>query len=135
VTFTNFGQGTFDQGFKVKRESGDWEVEVEANDGLEVLVRSFFYEPGAQTGWHRHPGPVFIQVIEGTVTFFEADDPNCEPIVVHAGEGYLDTGEHGHIGRNLSGANAKDLVVFFAPPGTQISGLRLDMDDPGNCPF
>jgi hypothetical protein len=31
----------------------------------------------------RHPGPVLIQVVKGTVTFYEADDPSCSSIVVN----------------------------------------------------
>lgn len=123
------GQGTHTDLDKVKRITKDWHVELKAKGGLEVIVRRFAYDPGSYTGWHKHPGPVLIQVIQGTVTFFEADDP-CTPIVVHAGEGYLDDGVQGHIGRNLSGAPAKDVTVYLAPPGTQVSQLRIDMPAP-----
>ena len=132
-TRTYLGQGTYPDFGKVKRITGDWHVEVKAHGGLEVLVQTFAYAPGAITGWHKHPGPVFIQVIEGTVTFYEANDPSCSPIVVTAGHGYLDTGEHGHIGRNLSGAPAKDITVYLAPPGTQAADLRIDMPAPPQC--
>jgi quercetin dioxygenase-like cupin family protein len=134
-TPTFIGQATYHDVDKVKRKTKDWSVELKAKGGLEVVVRSFAYAPGSFTGWHRHPGPVLIQVVEGTVAFFEADDP-CTPIVVRAGEGYLDTGEHGHIGRNLSGAPARDITIYLAPPGTQVSALRIDMPEPhgaGGC--
>jgi len=49
---------------------------------------------------------------------------------VHAGEGYLDDGLHGHIGRNLSGAPAKDVTVYLAPPGTQVPQLRTEIAPP-----
>jgi hypothetical protein len=123
------GQATYTDLDKVKRITKDWHVELKAKGGLEVVVRSFDYPVGSATVWHTHPGPVLIQVVEGTVTFFEADDP-CTPIVVHAGEGYLDSGEHGHIGRNLSGAPAKDVTVYLAPPGTQVSQLRTEIPPP-----
>lgn len=32
---------------------------------------------GGTTGWHRHPGPSLIFVINGTVTDYEGDDPTC----------------------------------------------------------
>lgn len=131
----DLGQATFDID-KVKRVFGDWEVELEAKDGLEVAVRRFTYPAGSHTGWHQHPGPVFIQVVQGTVTFYEADDPNCTPIVVHKGESYLDLGEHGHIGRNETTAQAQDVTVLFGPPGTAPPDFRLDLSPaPGNCPF
>lgn len=132
-TPTFLGQATYSHFGTVSRTSPDWNVQLKATKGLEVLVRSFAYSPGAYTGWHKHPGPVLIQVIEGTLTFYEASDP-CTPIVVTAGHGYVDTGESGHIGRNLSGAPAKDITIFFAPPGTQVSQLRIDMPEPaGAC--
>src|SRR4051794_654242 len=102
---TNIGQGTYSR-LEGKRVDKDWEVQLKAEKGLELVARSFSYGVGSCTGWHQHPGPVLISIIEGTVTFYNADDP-CTPITVHAGEGYLDNGE-GHMGRNLSGAPAKD---------------------------
>jgi hypothetical protein len=113
----------------VKRKTKDWQVELKAKGGLEVVVRSFAYAPGSFTGWHKHPGPVLIQVVEGEVAFYEADAP-CTPVIVRAGEGYLDTGEHGHIGRNLGAVPAKDITIYLAPPGTQVSQLRIDMPEP-----
>jgi hypothetical protein len=131
-TPTFLGQATYRDFEEVKRSAHGWKVGLQAEGGLEVIVRSFSYDPGSFTGWHKHPGPVLIQVIEGTVTFFEADHP-CKPITVTAGHGYLDTGESGHIGRNLSGAPAKDLTIYLAPPGTQVSQLRIDMDEPAGA--
>src|SRR5439155_14221647 len=61
-----------------------------------TLFRS--YLPRASTGWHTHPGPVLITVLQGTVTFYEYDDPTCTPKVVTVGQGYVDDG-HGHIWR------------------------------------
>ncbi len=81
---------------------------------------------------HTHPGPVFIQVVSGEMTFYESDDPDCTPIVRRPGQGYLDVGDHAHIARNESGVVAENLVAYFAPPGAL---LRIDADAPGNCSF
>ena len=133
---TLLGRATFgDPGaetFKVKRITGDWQVEVKAKPAFDLAVQRVVFQPGGQSGWHTHPGPVFIQVVTGVMTFYESDDPECKPIVRSAGEGYLDLGEHAHIARNESGAVAENLVTYFAPPGAT---LRIDADVPGNCPF
>ena len=135
VTRTDLGQATFNID-KVKRIFGDWHVELKAKDGLDIAVRRFTYAPGSFTGWHQHPGPVFIQVVQGTVNFYAADDPTCTPTVVHAGEGYLDLGAHGHIGRNETSEQAQDVTVLFGPPGIAPADFRIDMTPaPGNCPF
>jgi quercetin dioxygenase-like cupin family protein len=135
VTRTDLGQATFDID-KVKRITGKWHVELKAKPGLDIAVRQFSYAPNSQTGWHRHPGPVFIQVVKGTVTFYEADDPNCTPIVVDSGQSYLDLGEHAHIGRNETDQLAQDVTVLFGPPGIAPTDFRIDVTPaPGNCPF
>ena len=135
VTRTDLGQATFDID-KVKRITDKWHVELKAKDGLDIAVRTFTYAPGSFTGWHQHPGPVFIQVVKGTVNFYEADDPTCTPIVVDSGEAYLDLGEHAHIGRNETDQLAQDVTVLFGPPGIAPADFRIDVTPaPGNCPF
>lgn len=133
---TLLGRATFgdpaDATFKVKRISGDWHVEVKAKPMLDLAVQSIVFQPGGQSGWHRHPGPVFIQVVSGTMTFYESDDPTCTPIVRSAGQGYLDVGEHAHIARNETATAAQNVVTYFAPPG---AALRIDAPNLGNCPF
>ena len=133
---TLLGRATFadpsDPVFKVKRITGAWHAEVKATPGLDMAVQRIVFQPGGQSGWHRHPGPVFIQVVSGTMTFYMSDDPTCAPIVRTAGQGYLDEGDHAHIARNESGAAAENIVVYLAPPGAT---LRIDAADPGNCPF
>jgi len=137
TTSTLVGRGTFDEAFRVHRmihgaEVDDWEVMVKAKPALDIAVQTIAFAPGAQSGWHSHPGPVFIAVKEGTMTFYESDDPNCEPIVRSAGQGYLDIGDHAHIARNETAAPAMNVVTYFAPPG---AALRIDEPNPGNCSF
>ena len=75
---------------------------------------------------------MFVTVIEGTLTFYEYDDPTCTPHVVSAGQGYVDSGR-GHIGRNESGALATDISVIMAPVGAV---FRSELLAPGPyCPF
>jgi len=130
---TLVGRATFDDPIYVRRVGEDnWKVAVKAKPALDVAVQSIVFQPGGQSGWHSHPGPVFISVVSGEMTFYESDDPDCEPIVRHAGEGYLDTGEHAHIARNETGEPATNVVTYFAPPG---AALRIDQPDPGHCSF
>jgi quercetin dioxygenase-like cupin family protein len=111
-----------------------WKVKAEAEPALDIATQIITFEPGGQSGWHTHPGPVFISVIEGTMTFYEGDDPDCEPLVLHAGQGFVDgrTDRHAHIARNETALPAKNLVTYFAPPDAP---LRTDAPNPGNCPF
>jgi hypothetical protein len=132
------GRSTFndpkDPNFKIKRIADDWQVEVRAKPAFDLAVQSITFPAGSHSGWHRHPGPVFIQVVSGTMTFSESDDPTCTPIVRTAviNPAYLDAGDDAHIARNESGAPAQTVVTYFAPPG---AALRIDAPRPGNCPF
>ncbi len=128
---TLVGPPTTYEAFKVKRDAADgWEVEIEAKDGLKVATQTITFQPGGQSGWHSHPGPVFISVKEGTMTFY---DENCNATVRTAGEGFLDVGSDAHLARNESGAPATNVVTYFAPPSAPT--LRIDAPQPPNCSF
>ena len=133
TTSTLIGRATFGESFNIKRMGADgWDVKVKATPALDVAVQRIVFQPGGQSGWHSHPGPVFISVVEGTMTFYESDDPTCNPVVRHAGEGYLDVGDHAHIARNETSEPATNVVTYLAPPA---AALRIDEPSPGNCPF
>jgi len=121
-----------DPSFKVKRITDGWHAEVKATPAFDLAVQSIVFQPGGQSGWHRHPGPVFVQVVSGTTTEYKSDDPSCTPIIHSAGTGYVDAGDHAHIARNESNATATVVVTYLAPPGVP---LRIDAPAPGNCPF
>ncbi|HKP15227.1 MAG TPA: cupin domain-containing protein [Gemmatimonadaceae bacterium] len=135
-TSTPLGRATFtdpkDPVLMVKRITGDFHVEVKAKPALDVAMQSISFPAGAQSTWHKHPGPVFIIVAEGTMTFYESDDPTCTPEVKTKGQGFLDKGEHAHMARNESGAPAQTVVTYLVPQG---AALRIDQPRPGNCPF
>jgi hypothetical protein len=135
-TSTPLARATFtdpkDPMFAVKRVTGNWHVEVKAKPALDVAVQSIAFPDGSSSGWHSHPGPVFILVAKGKMRFYESDDPSCTGIEKKEGEGYLDEGDHAHFARNESGAPAQTIVTYFAPQGAT---LRIDEPRPGNCPF
>jgi quercetin dioxygenase-like cupin family protein len=129
------GRATFEDPFKVKRvdKSLDWEVVVKAKPSLDIAVQTIDFPIDSQSTWHVHPGPVFISVVQGAMTFYESDDPNCEPTVLEQGQGFLDVGDHAHIARNESGAPARNVVVYLVP--AKAPALRIDQPNPGNCAF
>lgn len=120
VTPNLIGRGTYGA-FNLPADPAALAFSAASKGPIDIVVRTHDYAPGSSTGWHSHPGPVFITVLEGMVTFYEKDDPTCTPKVVLKGEGYVDTGR-GHVGRNESGALAKDVTVFFAPVSLPFRG-------------
>jgi Cupin domain len=103
-----------------------------ATSPVDIVVRQHDYAPGGITGWHSHPGPVFITVTQGELTYYEASDRTCSPHVVSAGQGFVDTGG-GHFVRNESAQPARDISVIIAPVGGAFRG-ELPAPNP-NCGF
>jgi hypothetical protein len=133
VTPFLLARGTY-QPFKVEtdEDSSTLDFEGKARAPLDIVVRRHDYAPDSTTGWHTHPGPVFITVTKGTLAFYEYDDPTCTPTFVSEGQGYVDTGR-GHVGRNLMSEPAQDVTVIIAPVGLPFRG-ELPAPNP-NCGF
>ena len=130
---TLLARGAYED-FRVKSIKGSSvEFDVKAKSMVDVVVRRHDYAVGSHTGWHSHPGPVFITVTEGTLTYYLYDDPTCTPHVVAKGSGFVDDGR-GHMVRNESGQPAQDVSVIIAPPIPAPFRGELDAPNP-NCGF
>ena len=128
VTPTLLARGAYGD-FKVKSiRDSPIEFEAEAKPAIDIVVRRHDYAVGSHTGWHSHPGPVFITVTQGTLTYYLYDDPTCTPHIVTTGNGFVDDGR-GHIVRNESGQTAQDVSVIIAPTGG--AAFRGELDAPG----
>lgn len=126
-TPTLLARGTYPEFKVMSNPATGGLVKAEAKGPVDVVVRRHDYAAGGFTGWHAHPYPVFITVTSGTLTFYEYDDPTCTPIVVTAGQGYVDSGR-GHMGRNETGQPATDMSVIIAPVG---AAFRTELTAPG----
>lgn len=127
VAPTLLARGTY-QPFNVRSDpqgSID-DFRAHSTGSIDVVVQRHDYLPGANTGWHQHPGPIFITVTSGTLTFYEYNDPTCTPHVYSAGQGFVDTGD-GHIGYNRTNAPASDVAVAIAPVG---AAFRAELSAP-----
>lgn len=94
----------------------------------DLYVQSNVWLPGADTGWHSHPGHSLIIVTAGALTNYESSDPACKPTVYTKGMAFADEGgDHVHNIRNESGTAAVQLI----PAG---ANRRIDAPQPTNCP-
>ena len=132
VTPSLLARGTYDSFKVMSYPDGSGLFKAEAKQPIDVVVRRHEYAAGGSTGWHSHPYPVFVTVIQGQITFYEYDDPSCTPIVVVAGHGYVDSGR-GHMARNETNQAAIDISVIMAPVG---AAFRAELTAPGPfCDF
>jgi quercetin dioxygenase-like cupin family protein len=97
-----------------------------------ITTVKYTLEPGGTFGWHQHGGPVWAVIASGTLSLYRGDDPTCTADVYPAGTSFLDPGDHTHIARNNGDVPMVVYATFMMPEGGL---LRIDVDDPGNCPF
>jgi len=111
------------------------DVKLKTKGDSDVYVVRNTVVPGGQSGWHYHPGPSLITVVQGTATFYDGDDPTCTPRVFPAGSGVIDDSvdaSHVHLLRNEGTTNLITVTMQIVPAGAP---RRVDAPAPGNCPF
>jgi quercetin dioxygenase-like cupin family protein len=109
------------------------DFKVFQKDRQDVVVRQLTMATGGSTGWHSHPGPTIVIVEQGTLSFYEANDPTCTAQTFAAGQGFVEAPGDVHIARNEGAAPVLLLVTFLDVP---VGGaFRIDAPRPGNCPF
>ncbi len=109
------------------------DVKLKTKGDSDVYVVRNTVLPGGQSGWHYHPGPSLITVVQGTATFYDGDDPTCTPRVFPAGTGIIDDAvdaSHVHLLRNEGTGNLVTVTTQIVPAGAT---RRVDAPDPGNC--
>jgi len=121
--------GTLPAGIKVHTD----DLKLSTRDDVQVVTQTITIAPGGHTGWHSHPGPVFVTISAGTMTFYDADDPTCTPGTYATGDSFVDQGGgHVHIARNEGAVNLVLYATYLVPVG---AAIRTDVPDPGTCPF
>lgn len=101
-------------------------------DAARIVAIRYTVAPGGYFGWHRHGGPVWVVIAEGTLTLYGAEDPACPGTIHEAGSAFLDPGDHVHNARNEGATNVVVYATFMLPAGGQ---LRVDAPDPMVCHF
>jgi quercetin dioxygenase-like cupin family protein len=83
-------------------------------NGADFFVQHVRLGANAPTGWHTHPGPAFVTVVKGALTYEDA----CSRATYGPGRGFVDRG-FGHVHRAIAGSDGADFyVVYVLPPGS-----------------
>jgi len=83
-------------------------------DKAEIVSVIGMLEPGGRTALHQHPVPVFVYVLEGTLT---VKAEGGEPRVYSVGQAFLEDVNHWHQAYNETDKPTKILVVFVGEEG------------------
>src|SRR5256885_2591175 len=65
-------------------------IDIDRRHPSNVVSVRIDFRAGNTTGWHSHPGPVFVQVVSGAVTLRHAAHGRCLSEVVRAGHGFFE---------------------------------------------
>jgi Cupin domain len=115
------------------RRAKEWLAQQNPEKSSDLYIQSNIWQPGGSTGWHTHPGHSLIIVAAGTVTEYEAPDPDCKPHTYTQGMSFVDPHHnHAHIIRNEGNGEARTIAIQLIQAGAP---RRIDADDPGNCHF
>jgi len=130
VTGTPVASGALPEPVRVK-----FKDEAGFGEGVEVssiTTIKYTVQPGGYFGWHQHGGPVWAVIASGTLTLYDGGDPSCTGQPYPAGSAFLDSGNHTHNARNETDQIVEVYATFMLPAG---GPLRVDMPNPGVCPF
>jgi quercetin dioxygenase-like cupin family protein len=118
---------------ELDRRAKAWLAREKAPGPSHLYIQSNEWQPGGSTGWHTHPGHSLIIVTAGTVTEYEAPDPNCKPHMYTEGMSFIDPhDDHAHIVRNQGDSVVRTIAIQLIPAGEP---RRIDSADPGTCHF
>ena len=129
--------GTFPSGSLnlICEDARIWQLITRIRGDSDVYVLQNTWPVGAHTGWHTHPGPSLIIVMQGTLTEYKADERTCTTETHTAGTPsavFTDIGcGDVHLVRNEGTVCAVAYAVQIIPAGQP---RRIDADQPPNCP-
>ena len=118
------------------KKTGNWGMILKTLDDTDIGADRLSLQPGAFSGWHAHPAPVFITVTQGTIVWYDGSDPLCTPHTYHTGDSFIEGTYRIHNVRNASdSASAEFVAIVIKPAGFVGPAFRLDRAKPNNCNF
>lgn len=94
----------------------------------EVRVVRFELAPGGAFPWHQHPGPVWVVVTKGTLTFYTA---GCDSAAYVTGSTFFDPGNLTHTARNEGSEPVEVYATFMFPADT--GAASVPQPAPAGC--
>lgn len=84
-------------------------------DKAEVTAMTVNLAPGAETGWHSHPIPVYAYVVEGKL---DVELEGGQVITYRSGDAIIEVANSLHNGRNQGSEDVRLVVFYTGAEGT-----------------
>lgn len=101
------------------------QINIDRTEPSDFYIHVVTIAPGADAGWHSHPGPEYSIVKAGEVVLVRA--PSCEPITLKAGQGFFTPTGVAHTAHNAGKEPAELYVTYTVPSGD--TKLRVEADE------
>ena len=99
-------------------------------DASSVIVAKVTWQPEGTSGWHTHPGPAIVSIVEGEVEVINERD--CVARTYATGEAFIDPGQGNvHIASNRS--TTDDAVAYATFLGVPDGAPATVWVPPVNC--
>jgi len=100
-------------------------IEFSRTEPTDFYIQNVTIDPGANSGWHSHPGPEYSILKAGELVLVRA--PDCQPLTVKAGQGFFIPDGVAHMAHNDGKDPAELYVTYSVPSGN--TALRQDVKD------
>ena len=99
-------------------------IDIRRSEPTDFYIQVVTVEPGANTGWHTHPGPEYSIVKAGEMVLERS--PACQPFTFKGGQGFFIPAGTPHMAHNDGTEPAELYVTYTVPSGN--TTLRVDAD-------
>lgn len=99
-----------------------------ASDGAQVYFQHLRLAQGETTGWHTHPGPVFVSVASGNFGYQYSDKGVCTTNAYTAGQGFVDNNT---VHRGVGGIGGAEIYAYFLLPPDATTHINGTTAPPG----
>lgn len=117
-------------------KTGKWGLILKTLDDTDISSDRLTIQASGYSGWHAHPGPVFVTVTQGSVTWYNGSDPLCTGHTYNAGQSFVEDAYVIHNVVNASSSMGAEIIaIAIKPEGFAGPAFRLDRPMPNNCNF
>jgi len=101
-------------------------IKFQTKGPTDYAISTLTFAPGANSGWHHHPGIIWVLVEQGQVTI---SDAACQTTTYRAGQVFLEGGNEPMLASNEGSTNAVVYNMQVVPHGAPFKVP----DDPPSC--
>ena len=113
-----------------------WGLLLKTTGSTDLGADRLTVQPGGSSGWHAHPGEVFVTVTQGSIIWYNGSDSLCPGTTYNAGDSFIEPVLGIHNVKNASTtAGAEFIAITIKPSGFVGPAFRLDRAKPNNCGF